>query len=168
MMGTDRVHFGRARWLLTLRHGFLTGLASLVALAALAGAAPAAAAPFTVDSTADAGDANTADGVCNDGTGACTLRAAIDQANASTGADVISLPAGTYHLAGAAGEDLNASGDLDIDDVDSAATTINGADARTTNIVGTGSDRVIEQRDSDESVSISAVTISGGGGVDQG
>src|SRR5262249_60812352 len=93
------------------RPRFLIAFASLVALAALATAAPAAAATFTVNSAADTGDANTGDGVCNDGTGACTLRAAIDQANASGGPDVISLPAGTYQLSGAAGERANAAGD---------------------------------------------------------
>src|SRR5581483_8003737 len=37
---------------------------------------------FTVNSLADAGDATPGDGVCNDGTGNCTLRAAIQEANA--------------------------------------------------------------------------------------
>ena len=39
--------------------------------------------PFVavVDSSGDAGDSNLNDGVCNDGSGACTLRAAIQQAN---------------------------------------------------------------------------------------
>lgn len=39
-------------------------------------------ATFTVDSTGDGGDSNTADGVCDDGSGNCTLRAAIELANA--------------------------------------------------------------------------------------
>jgi uncharacterized repeat protein (TIGR01451 family)/CSLREA domain-containing protein len=52
-------------------------------------AASATAATFTVTSTGDAPDANTADGVCQTSGGACTLRAAIEQANASAGADVI-------------------------------------------------------------------------------
>jgi hypothetical protein len=131
-------------------------------------AAQAPAATFTVDSTADAGDANTANPACATVTGACTLRAAIDQADASGGPDVISLPAGTYQLTGAANDDANASGDLDIDDDTTGSTTINGADARATRIVGTGSDRVVNTLDNDEQVSISGVTISGGGGVDEG
>lgn len=55
------------------------------------------AATFTVNSTGDGADSNTSDGVCDDGTGNCTLRAAIQQANASAGADMItfSLGAGT-------------------------------------------------------------------------
>ncbi len=47
---------------------------------------------FVVDSTGDGGDANTGDGFCNDGTGHCTLRAAIQQANATaTGTDTIAF-----------------------------------------------------------------------------
>lgn len=41
-----------------------------------------AAATFTVNSTADSNDANTADDACADSAGRCTLRAAIEQANA--------------------------------------------------------------------------------------
>ncbi len=44
---------------------------------------------FTVNSTGDGGDTNLGDGVCNDGTGKCTLRAAIDQANHDPGHDII-------------------------------------------------------------------------------
>jgi CSLREA domain-containing protein len=147
-------------------HRALIGLVSLLALAALATAGPAAAATFSVDSTADIGDANTGNPACATAGAACTLRAAIDQANASAGPDVISLPAGTYQLTGAAGDDANSSGDLDIEDAGSASTTITGAGARSATIVGTGSDRVIELHEG--TVSISGVTVTGGGGVDEG
>jgi CSLREA domain-containing protein len=52
---------------------------------------------LTVNSTADGGDAVPGDGVCNDGTGSCTLRAAIQEANALAGSDTIdfALGAGT-------------------------------------------------------------------------
>ena len=50
-----------------------------------------AATTFTVNSTGDGADSNTGDGVCNDGGGNCTLRAAIQQANAVAGADTISF-----------------------------------------------------------------------------
>lgn len=46
---------------------------------------------FMVNSTGDGGDSNTGDGVCNDGTGICTLRAAIEQANAHPGNDTIAF-----------------------------------------------------------------------------
>jgi CSLREA domain-containing protein len=49
----------------------------------------ASAANFTVNSLADTPDANTSDGVCADSAGACTLRAAIEQANAGPSGDVI-------------------------------------------------------------------------------
>lgn len=52
---------------------------------------PEPSAIFTVDSTGDGGDSNTADVVCNDGSGNCTLRAAIEQANASAGTDTINF-----------------------------------------------------------------------------
>jgi hypothetical protein len=39
---------------------------------------------FVVDATGDAGDANLGDDTCDDGSGNCTLRAAIQQANATT------------------------------------------------------------------------------------
>jgi CSLREA domain-containing protein len=51
----------------------------------------AAGITFTVNSTGDSGDNNTADGACNDGTGQCTLRAAIQQANATAGTDTIAF-----------------------------------------------------------------------------
>lgn len=61
-------------------------------------AAAASAAGFTVDSTADAPDATPGDGVCAASGGACTLRAAVGEANALVGADSVTLPAGTYSL----------------------------------------------------------------------
>ncbi len=69
------------------RTAVLAGLAS----ALLATALPAAAATFTVNSTGDTVDANLSDGVCADASGSCTLRAAIMQANALGGTNVIDL-----------------------------------------------------------------------------
>ena len=54
-----------------------------------------AATTFVVNSTGDGPDANTADGICADDTGKCTLRAAIMQANATPGADTINFQIGT-------------------------------------------------------------------------
>ncbi|HEY0100412.1 MAG TPA: Calx-beta domain-containing protein, partial [Pyrinomonadaceae bacterium] len=50
-----------------------------------------AATTFNVNSTGDSPDSDTTDGVCNDGAGNCTLRAAIMQANATTGRDTINF-----------------------------------------------------------------------------
>src|SRR2546421_4403906 len=51
----------------------------------------AAASTFTINSTGDGPDSNAADGACDDGTGHCTLRAAIQQANATPGTDTINF-----------------------------------------------------------------------------
>ncbi len=82
------------------------------ALAAL----PLAAATFQVDSVADAPDLDAGDGLCRTAAGDCSLRAAIQQANATPGYDTVLLPEGGYplNLGGAAGEDAAARGDLDI------------------------------------------------------
>ena len=49
----------------------------------------ASASNFTVNSLADTPDALLNDGLCADASGACTLRAAIQEANANPAADVI-------------------------------------------------------------------------------
>jgi len=107
------------------------------------------AATFTVTKTVD-----TNDGTCD---ADCSLREAIIAANAATGADVITLPAGTYILSIAGiGEDAASTGDLDIDD----DLTINGAGSSTTIIDGGALDRVFEI--SFGNVNISTVTIQNG------
>jgi CSLREA domain-containing protein len=61
--------------------------------------AAARAATFVVNSVGDEPDDNVADGVCHTVAGACTLRAAIMQANSTAGADVIhfSIPGSGVH-----------------------------------------------------------------------
>jgi hypothetical protein len=62
-------------------------------------AARAAAAAFNVNSLGDGADSDLTDGVCNDGTGQCTLRAAVQQANQLAGSDTINVTAtGTISL----------------------------------------------------------------------
>ena len=75
----------------------------------------ASATTYHVNSLVDEADTNTADDVCSTASGACSLRAAIQQANASAGADVILLASGVYNfsLAGDA-EDMGLTGDLDV------------------------------------------------------
>src|SRR3989344_4612299 len=95
-------------------------------------AAPAFAATFTVTKTAD-----TNDGVCD---ADCSLREAIGAANALPGADIVTLPAGTYMLSiGGTGEDANATGDMDI----TGDLTVDGAGNATTIIDGGAIDRVL-------------------------
>ncbi len=52
-------------------------------------------ATFVVNSTLDDSDAAQGDGVCDNGSGACTLRAAIQEANIWTGHDTIAFAIGT-------------------------------------------------------------------------
>ena len=59
---------------------------------------PAHAVSFTVNSQLDEVDADLDDEVCETASGVCTLRAAVQQANALEGPDTINLPAGTYQL----------------------------------------------------------------------
>jgi len=57
-------------------------------------------ASFTVTDTGDASDTDTGDNVCATAGAVCTLRAALEQANAlGAGPHTISLPAGTFTIA---------------------------------------------------------------------
>ncbi len=60
-----------------------------IALLLLAAAPTARAVVFVVDTTSNASDALLSDGLCNVGSGQCSLRAAIEQANATAGFDRI-------------------------------------------------------------------------------
>ena len=130
----------------------LSVLAAVLATAVLA--SPAHARTFTVDSVEDVSDDNTGDGVCSTSFG-CTVRAAIDEANAFTldPSDTIVIPAGTYDLTGSA---LSPSSDMQI----------TGASPRTTVVNQTGgADRVFDisqGRDLDPVVGISGLTLSNG------
>jgi CSLREA domain-containing protein len=88
---------------------------SRILLLAACVALPSDAADFTVDDTTDAVDANSSDALCQTAAGHCSLRAAIQQANALPGTHTITVPIGTYRLSLAgAGEDAALTGDLDI------------------------------------------------------
>jgi CSLREA domain-containing protein len=111
--------------------GYYTPLATLLALALLTilliSPPPAYAVTFTVNSTADTSDADPGDGTCDDGTGACTLRAAIEEANFLQGADTINFDP-TVFPPGAPTTILPAS-DLPPLAEDTAGTTIDGSGA---------------------------------------
>ena len=90
--------------------------AGAVAAAWLFSGCEPAPTPMVVNSEVDAVDAVPGDGVCETATaGECTLRAAVMEANAADGADVIELEDGaTYTLTmGGPAEDAGAAGDLD-------------------------------------------------------
>ncbi len=120
------------------------------------------AATFVVNTTADTQDAAAGDGICADAGGACSLRAAITEANALAGADIITLPAGTYtETLVSANDNLNAGGDFDI----TSDITINGAGAGTTfveaNVApGVATERVFHIRGAATTTTL-AVTIDG-------
>src|SRR3712207_1563008 len=105
--------------------------------------------------------------------GNCSLRGAIEAANATAAADTINVPAGHYVLTGNAGDDANQEGDLDV----RQAVTIAGAGAGST-VVDSGrgtpqeiGDRVFDvqpQGGTPITVTIGDLTIQGGSEVDLG
>ena len=145
-------------------HEVLTLAALVCAWAVRAGAAD-----FTVQPTFDdETDAVPGDGLCASVNGLCTLRAAIQEANALPGRDRIFIPDDFYFLdRRGAGENLAATGDLDLlDDV-----TIVGEDARFTTI-RVADDRVFQiwtgviAEISGVTVELGQTTGEGGGGID--
>lgn len=58
----------------------------------------AGAATFVVDNLADANDASPGNGVCDNGDGTCSFRAAVQEANALAGPDRLELVTGTHEL----------------------------------------------------------------------
>ena len=136
------------------KHRALSVFAALAVVVGTLMVAPAAhAMTFFVNSTANKVDVNPGDGTCGTARGTCTLRAAVMEANGSVGPDVVTVPAGTYRLGGARGENAAATGDLDI----TGDLTISGADRATTTLVG-ARDRVF-QIFSAATVTISNLTI---------
>jgi len=106
-------------------------LVVFIASAWIATSAPAADPTWLVNSTADAHDAATGDGVCETSApGICTLRAAVEQASAS-GGGIVLVPAGTYHLS---------LGELLV----TKSTEIDGDGAGVTSIVGAAGSRILE------------------------
>jgi CSLREA domain-containing protein len=134
--------------------GLLYGALLLAAYPAALGRA----ATFAVNSTGDAVDAVPGNGACGTAAGTCTLRAAIQEANALAGADTINVPEGTYFLiTQGSDEDAAASGDLDL----TSEVTINGTGTSFAVISGGGIDRVFDVLASGV-VTLSRLTIQNG------
>lgn len=98
---------------------------------------------FVVDTNADEADASIGDGVCSAPSGLCSLRAAIQEANAVAGAgriDFAALPSALFSLSlGGLGEDASATGDLDVlDDLE-----IQGLGREATQLIGAQTTRVL-------------------------
>ncbi len=121
------------------------------------------AATFTVNTTVDGIDDNIGNGSCHTAANTCSLRAAIQEANASNGADVITLPAGTYTLDVADAQPYNKNGSKSL--MIGSNLTINGAGTGTTIIRGVynGSTFDVEQwQGAAFGAAINNVTITGG------
>ncbi len=128
---------------------------------------PSSGAIFKVNSSFDVNDLSPGNGLCvayliiviPSVIAACTLRAAIEEANSLPGKDIIYLSSGTYTLSiqGEA-EDESETGDLDITE----SLILVGAGAATTFLDGGGLDRVLDLPDPGIEVSISGVTIRNG------
>lgn len=124
------------------------------ALLIAAAAAPARAAVFIPTKLTDS-----ADGACDSD---CSLREAVLAANAADGTDFIVLGAGTYSLSLAgAGEDLGATGDLDVAD----SLAIVGRDAAGTVIDANQIDRAFDVQAA-VNLELVSLTVTGGHVVD--
>jgi len=152
------------------RVGALVGAALIVTAASVS---QAQAATFTVNSTADAADANIFDGVCFTAAGSCTLRAAVQQADALGGSQTIVLLGGTtYTLAikGPANDSTDpAHGDLDV--LANIAIRASGGTAvvqgQPTFLVPGFDDRIFDVAQGG-SLSLDSIQVKGGHGGDQG
>src|ERR671914_754176 len=149
------------------------GLVVALLLFGLTVPAPAdAALPFTVNNTRDEVDTNPGNGLCQtfSGPGQCSLRAAIQEANASIGADTIIIQPGVYELeVPTLNEDLPETGDYDIHGsltiVRSGAPAsagdviIDGGFPPENNVEAVGLDRLFEIHPSALRVNFSNVTL---------
>ena len=116
---------------------------------------------FFVNSSLDTVDSNPGDGNAIDAAGNSTLRSAIQEANAQAGANTIFVASGTFALGiTGTGEDVAASGDLDITDT-TGTLTIVGAGADKTFIDAAGLDRIFDLH-AGVTVTLSGVTLLGG------
>ena len=140
----------------TLRIMIVAALALVGAATVFGGLRPqvVSAAAYTVTTTADTGD-----GTCD---GTCSLRDAVLAANATVGIhDNISIPAGTYILTGASGEDASASGDLDVTD----PVSFNGSGMTDTIIDGGNIEAVIEVLMGSGTLYLTDLTVTNGLGA---
>lgn len=95
---------------------------------------------FVVETTNDTVDSIPGDNICADSAGQCSLRAAVMESNIRPGADIISVPTGTYVLSRVGyGENHANLGDLDI----RGDLTIHGYGSDFTTIDGNNTDRAL-------------------------
>lgn len=151
------------------RPSLAANLLSLFALLGMVLACPSAAKEFTVNSLFDVNDLAPGNGLCVAYLSInisppvvrpfCTLRAAIEEANALAGEDIIHLGPGRYRITlEGTGEDQALSGDLDI----TGPLHIIGAGVEKTLIDADGLDRVLDLFGLDTEVTLSNLTIVNG------
>ena len=124
-------------------NGLRLGVAAALLVGLPLSMAPAPVAQAATLTVTTATDELNADGDCSlrEAIRAANLDMRVDACLAGSGADSITLPAGTYTLGiGGRGEDGAATGDLDI----TGALTLTGAGASATIISAHGLDRVFE------------------------
>lgn len=139
-------------------HRVYSVLVLLLALLASSEGAPAAT--FVVNSTGDVVDAAPGNGACDTGDGTtCTLRAAIQEANALAGADTINFlnPGQVYALGLNGYDNTAAAGDLDV----LADLTINGDGGFVDGVLLTSPDNVFDLRNG-ATVTINDLTVQNG------
>jgi CSLREA domain-containing protein len=141
-------------------------LLSIALWAGFPGAPSAARAVlFEVTSLVDAGDAAPGGGLCASAGGLCTLRAAVQEANALAGADRIGLPAGELELTlPGIGEELAATGDLDLLE----AIEFEGAGEALTILDGGALDRLFDLRPTAAPLTIALRNLTLRGGLATG
>jgi CSLREA domain-containing protein len=137
-----------------MTRGWIVSLGASLALQSAAWGAT-----LTVDTTVDSPDAKPGDGKCVSKKGGCSLRAAIQEANASSLSSTIELPAGQYKLdvAPGGGADFAESGDLFLQ----GEITIDGGGPQNTGVDAGGIDRVFEVGQG-STVSISDLAVTNG------
>src|ERR671918_292123 len=150
-----------------IRFAALAAALSVVAALALAPDPASAAIVMGVTDTSDRPDRNIGDGECGTAANTCTLRAAIQEANALLGQDTINLPPGVYELENpTVNEDSPTTGDHDITDsvnivgTGAGATFIDGGfPLQGAQIEARGIDRLFEIHPSAGSVTFRGMTI---------
>ena len=129
----------------------LAAMALAMALAVMLAAPPAkASATFTVDSTTDAPDADPGDGACSTAANECTLRAAIGEANALPGDDVVGFDPSVSGTITLGGSELYINSNLEI----------NGPGADVLSVSANNKSRVFKVQGG--TVEIGGLTITGG------
>jgi hypothetical protein len=136
-------------------HRIVLSVMALALLLVVASVSPVAAdGMFVVDSEADASDQNPGDGQCATTDDTCTVRAAIEEANALEDTSTITIPAGTYVLSSS----LVISQSMTLIGTSPDATILDANQQDRVITVGTGG----TEGNSVSDVSITGLTVRGG------